>query len=46
MLMLLGTITTLCFLFGVVYPVVAILAFPIYSRITGDKDFRSYIRNL
>lgn len=46
MLTLLLVIGGMLLMLGVVYPVVAILAFPIYSRITGDRDFRSYIRNL
>jgi hypothetical protein len=31
---------------GVGYPLVAILIYPIYRLITGDKDFRKYLRDL
>lgn len=35
------------FLFlGVGYPILAILAFPIYRAVTGDRDFFQYLKNL
>lgn len=46
MLTLLVTMTIILFALGVVYPVGAILVFPIYSRITGDRDFFRYLKNL
>lgn len=36
----------LCFLFGVVYPVAAILAYPIYRKFGGNQSLREYIRLL
>ena len=35
-----------CLILGGVYPLVAILLFPIYSLATGDKDFFQYLREL
>lgn len=31
---------------GVGYPIIAILAFPIYRNVTGDRDFLRYLKNL
>jgi hypothetical protein len=36
----------LCFLFGVVYPVLAILVYPLYKLFGGDQDFCEYVRCL
>lgn len=33
----------MCLLFGVVYPVCAILAYPIYKRCGGAMSLREYI---
>lgn len=35
-----------CLILGGVYPLVAILLFPIYSLVTGDKNFFRYLREL
>lgn len=31
---------------GIGYPILAIIAFPIYSAVTGDRDFLRYLKNL
>lgn len=31
---------------GVVYPLCAILVYPIYRAVTGDHDFFQYLKNL
>lgn len=36
----------ICFFFGVVYPVCAILVCPIYRFMGGDMKFGEYVRNL
>lgn len=35
-----------CFLFGVVYPVCAILIYPIYRLFGGNMKFCEYVRSL
>ena len=34
------------FAIGIVYPVVMIAIYPIYRKITGDKDFKKYLRDI
>ena len=36
----------ICFLFGIGYPVVAILLSPIYTAMGGKRTLREYIKNL
>ena len=39
-------ILSICFLFGVGYPICAILLYPIYTALGGKKNLREYIKNL
>lgn len=34
------------FLFGVIYPLLAIMIYPIYKFLGGKQDFKEYIRSL
>lgn len=43
---LLMVVFGICFLFGVVYPLCAILFYPIYRLVGGDMKFVEYMRNL
>lgn len=36
----------ICFLFGVVYPMCAIIAYPIYIAFGGKQKFFDYMKNL
>ena len=40
------SIFVICFLFGVVYPVCAILIYPIYRLFGGNMKFCEYVRSL
>lgn len=46
MIEILFIIGGICFLLGVVYPVFAILVYPIYRFMGGDMKFVEYVRNL
>lgn len=39
-------ILSICLFFGIGYPVVAILLYPIYTALGGKKNLREYIKNL
>ena len=39
-------ILCICLFFGIGYPVVAILLYPLYTAIGGKKNLREYIKNL
>ena len=43
---LLVVVFGICFLFGVVYPLCAILFYPIYRLFGGDMKFGEYVRIL
>ena len=43
---LLFALLTICVAFGVVYPTLAILFFPVYRLLGGRLDFFSYIKRL
>lgn len=45
MLTLLITMAIIFFGLGVVYPAIAILSYVIHRIRTGDKDFRSYLKD-
>lgn len=42
----LAVIAAIGLLFGIGYPVAAVIVYPIYRLITGDSDFFQYLRNL
>ena len=35
-----------CFTFGIVYPLIAILFYPIYRYMGGKKNFKEYVKGL
>ena len=35
-----------CFTFGIVYPLIAILIYPIYKYMGGEKSFMEYVKGL
>ena len=39
-------ILCICLFFGIGYPVIAILLYPIYAALGGKKNLREYIKNL
>lgn len=43
---ILFTMAGICFLFGLVYPVGAVLFYPIYRLLGGDLKFGEYVRSL
>lgn len=43
---LLVFVGAICLLFGVAYPVCAIIAYPFYKYFGGRDSFREYIKNL
>lgn len=40
------SITIICFLFGIVYPVFAVLFYPVYKIFVEDISFFEYVRSL
>lgn len=46
MVEILFAVFCICFLIGVVYPVCAILFYPIYRLLGGDLKFGEYVRRL
>lgn len=46
MLEILFMMAGICFLFGVVYPAMAILFYPVYKLFVEDIGFFEYIRSL
>jgi hypothetical protein len=42
----LAVLSALCLVFGVVYPLVAVLLYPVYRRLGGRLSLREYIRSL
>ena len=36
----------MCFIFGIVYPLMAILFYPIYKYMGGKKNFKEYMKDL
>ena len=43
---LLMVVFGICFLFGFVYPICAILFYPIYHLLGGNRKFCEYVRSL
>lgn len=43
---ILFVILGICFLFGIGYPICAILLYPIYTALGGKKKLNEYIKNL
>ena len=43
---LLMVVFVICFLFGVVYPAMAILFYPVYKMFVEDISFFEYVRSL
>ena len=39
-------ILSICLFFGIGYPIVAIILYPIYTALGGKKNLREYIKNL
>ena len=39
-------IFVICFLFGVIYPFLALMVYPIYKFLGGKQDLKEYIRSL
>lgn len=35
-----------CFTFGIVYPLIALLIYPIYKYMGGQKRFKEYMKDL
>ena len=42
----LAVVGGLCFLFGIVYPLLAVIFYPLYKMFGGELDFGEYVRCL
>lgn len=36
----------MCFFFGVVYPLAAMMFYPLYKKLGGKQNFKDYVRSL
>jgi hypothetical protein len=45
-LLIIAAVGGLCFVFGVIYPLIAAMFYPVYRKIGGRKGFKSYMNSI